>query len=90
MVFLFSSFSIYPQGGTLLLQLLNMYVNYWSWGSHYISVEWQTVDNGDTSPLLPLSGAVCPLMYLPAQLVQITSSITGLIYENVDTYIGAQ
>lgn len=42
----FSCFSICPWGGTLLLYLLNMYVSYWPRGSHYISEERRTVDNG--------------------------------------------
>lgn len=43
--FRFSCFSICPQGGTLLLYLLNMYVSYWSWRSHYISMKrgWVTM-----------------------------------------------
>lgn len=89
MAFQFNSFNIYPKGGTLLLQLLNMYVSYWSWGSNYISIEWWTGDNGGSSRLLPFSGAVGLLMYLSAQLAQIASSIIGLRYENVDPCFGA-
>lgn len=34
-----------PRGGSLLAYLLNMYVSYWSFGSHNISTEEQKGDN---------------------------------------------
>lgn len=88
--FWFSCFSICPQGGTLLLYLLNMYASYWSWGSHYIStVPWMG-DNGGPVFLFLYLGLSATLIYLSAQLVQIASSIIGTRYENVDPRTRAQ
>lgn len=80
-------FGISPPRWRTALLLLNMYGSYWSWRSHYTSMQQQIGDSGD--PHLPpffffYLKPVCFLMYLSAQLVQIASSITGSRYENVD------
>lgn len=88
--FRLSYFSICPQGGTVPLYLLNMYVAYWSCESYYASMHRQIGDNENPHLLFSLSGPVCLLMYLSAQLAQIASSIIGTRYENVDPCAIAQ